>query len=100
MGRRPRRRDRRDGSTLIRMSDDQERERIRAVDRMLTERYGVVLDDVVLRMWGDGRPDATLGMLASALAESGVGADEDELRAVARAISRGEALPPVGSKAR
>lgn len=81
------------------MSDDHERERIRDVDRMLTERYDVVLDDVVLRMWGDGRVDPTFVMLRTALAECGVRVDEDELRAVARAVASGEALPPVRSKA-
>ncbi len=81
------------------MSDDHERERIRDLDRMLTERYDVVLDDVVLRMWGDRRIEPTLAMLTRALTESGVRVDEDELRSVARAIALGEALPPVRSKA-
>ena len=81
------------------MSPDDERARIRAVIEMLTERYGVVLDDIVLRTWDNRSVDLTFGMLASALGASGGGAEDADLWAVARAVSHGEELPPMVQRA-
>lgn len=78
---------------------DDERARIRAVLAMLTDRYGVVLDDIVLRAWDNRSVDLTFGMLGSALAASGGSAEDADLWAVARAISHGEVLPPLVQRA-
>lgn len=61
----------------------------------LTERYGIVLDDIVLRAWDNRSLDLTFGMLASAFAASGGTAEDADLWAVARAISHGEVLAPL-----
>jgi len=81
------------------MPHDDERARIRAVTRALTERYGVVLDDIVLRTWDNRSVDLTFGMLGSALAASGGTADDADLWSVARAVSHGEVLPPLVQRA-
>jgi hypothetical protein len=76
--------------------EDDERGRIRAVLTALTDRYGVVLDDIVLRAWDNRSVDLTFGMLASALAASDADVAEDaDLWAVARAVSHDEELPPL-----
>ena len=43
------------------MPEEDERLLIRHADEYLTERYGVVVDDVVLRTWGNGQAELTLG---------------------------------------
>ncbi|HEV7623533.1 MAG TPA: hypothetical protein VGO26_05310 [Amnibacterium sp.] len=81
-------------------SEDDERARIRAVLTAVTERYGVVLDDIVLRTWDNRSVDLTFGMLASALAASDAAPEDDaDLWAVARAVSHGEALRPLVRRA-
>jgi hypothetical protein len=78
------------------MADEQpgdERGLIRAVDEHLTARYGVVVDDVVLRTWGNQQVELTHLMLTAALAASGAEADEDDAWLVARAVAFAEPLP-------
>ena len=64
-----------------------ERGLIRAVDEHLTETYGVVVDDVVLRTWGNQQVELTYLLLSAAITASGGEVDEADLWRVARAIA-------------
>ena len=69
--------------------DESQRERalIRAVCEALTARYGVVVDDVVLRSWENGQLELNHLLLSAALRSSGATVEDDELWAAARAIA-------------
>ncbi|WP_147392017.1 hypothetical protein [Amnibacterium setariae] len=72
-----------------------ERGLIRSVDEHLTEVYGVVVDDVVLRTWGNEQVELTYLLLSAAISASGGEVDEADLWRVARAVafpSRAQAL--------
>lgn len=72
------------------MADDEaedERGLIRAVDEHLTETYGVVVDDVVLRTWGNQQIELTYLLLSAAITASGGEIDEADLWLVARAVA-------------
>jgi hypothetical protein len=72
------------------MADDEageERGLIRAVDERLTERYGVVVDDVVLRTWGNQQVELTYLLLSAAITASGGEIDEADLWTIARAVA-------------
>ena len=64
-----------------------ERGLIRAVDEHLTEAYGVVVDDVVLRTWGNQQVELTYLLLSAAITASGAEIDEADLWLVARAVA-------------
>jgi hypothetical protein len=64
-----------------------ERSLIRAVDQHLTDTYGVVVDDVVLRTWGNEQIELTYLLLSAAVAASGGDVDEADLWVVARAVA-------------
>ncbi|MGN6446546.1 hypothetical protein [Amnibacterium sp.] len=64
-----------------------ERDLIRAVDEHLTEVSGVVVDDVVLRAWGNEQVDLTYLLLSAAITASGGEVDEADLWLVARAVA-------------
>jgi hypothetical protein len=67
--------------------DQHERDLIRRADEYLTEHYGVVVDDVVLQTWGNGKPRLVHRLLTTAVAESGGTADPTELLPVAASIA-------------
>ena len=67
--------------------DPEERGRIRAVDAHLTARYDVVVDDVVLRTWGNEQVELTYLLLSAAITASGAEIEEADLWAVARAVA-------------
>jgi hypothetical protein len=72
------------------MVDDEagdERGLIRAVDEHLTAAYGVVVDDVVLRTWGNQQVELTYLLLSAAITASGAEIDEADLWLVARAVA-------------
>jgi hypothetical protein len=71
------------------MSDDVDREReaIRHADEYLTERYGIVLDDIVLRTWGNGQAELIHLLLTAAAGSSGADVDPRELWPIARGIA-------------
>ena len=72
------------------MADDEagdERRLIQAVDEHLTETYGVVVDDVVLRSWGNEQIELTYLLLSAAIGASGVAVDEADLWRTARAVA-------------
>jgi hypothetical protein len=72
------------------MVDDEagdERGLIRAADEHLTELYGVVVDDVVLRAWGNEQVELTYLLLSAAITASGGEVDEADLWLVARAVA-------------
>jgi hypothetical protein len=64
-----------------------ERGLIRSVDEHLTEVYGVVVDDVVLRTWGNEQVELTYLLLSAAISASGGEVDEADLWRVARAVA-------------
>lgn len=64
-----------------------ERGLIRAVDEHLTTTYGVVVDDVVLRTWGNEQIELTYLLLSAAITASAGEIDEADLWLVARAIA-------------
>ena len=64
-----------------------ERGLIRSVDEHLTEVYGVVVDDVVLRTWGNEQVELTYLLLSAAISASGGDVDEGDLWRVARAVA-------------
>jgi hypothetical protein len=64
-----------------------ERGLIRAVDEHLTDTYGVVVDDVVLRTWDNQQVELTYLLLSAAITASGGEVDEADLWRVARAIT-------------
>jgi hypothetical protein len=64
-----------------------ERGLIRSVDEHLTEVYGVVVDDVVLRTWGNEQIELTYLLLSAAISASGGEVDEADLWRVARAVA-------------
>jgi hypothetical protein len=64
-----------------------ERRLIRAVDEHLTDTYGVVVDDVVLRAWGNEQIELTYLLLSAAIGASGAEVDEADLWTVARAVA-------------
>lgn len=67
--------------------DPGDRARIRAVDEHLTTRYDVVVDDVVLRSWGNEQVELTYLLLSAAITASGAEVEEADLWAVARAVA-------------
>lgn len=67
--------------------DEGERGRIQAVDEHLLLTTGVVVDDVVLRAWGNEQIELTHLLLGAAIAASGGDVDEADLWVVARAIA-------------
>jgi hypothetical protein len=72
------------------MVDDEagdERGLIRSIDEHLTQRYGVVVDDVVLRTWGNQQIELTYLLLSAAITASGAEIDEADLWLVARATA-------------
>ncbi|GAA2751634.1 hypothetical protein [Amnibacterium kyonggiense] len=77
------------------MADDAEDERglIRAVDEHLTAAYGVVVDDVVLRAWGNEQVELSYLLLNAAIAASGAEAEEADLWLVARAVAFATPIP-------
>jgi hypothetical protein len=64
-----------------------ERGLIRAVDEHLTDTYGVVVDDVVLRTWDNQQVELTYLLLSAAITASGGEVDEADLWRVARAVA-------------
>lgn len=64
-----------------------ERGLIRAIDEQLTATYGVVVDDVVLRTWGNQQIELTYLLLSAAITASGGEIDEADLWVVARAVA-------------
>jgi hypothetical protein len=64
-----------------------ERGLIRAVDEHLTKTYDVVVDDVVLRTWGNQQIELTYLLLSAAITASGGRIDEADLWLVARAVA-------------
>lgn len=64
-----------------------ERGLIRAVDEHLTKTYDVVVDDVVLRTWGNQQIELTYLLLNAAITASGGRIDEADLWLVARAVA-------------
>ena len=64
-----------------------ERGLIRAVDEHLTDTYGVVVDDVVLRTWGNQQIELNYLLLSAAITASGGEIDEADLWLVARAVA-------------
>ena len=64
-----------------------ERGLIRAVDEHLTDTYGVVVDDVVLRTWDNQQVELTYLLLSAAITSSGGEVDEADLWRVARAVA-------------
>jgi len=64
-----------------------ERGLIRSVDEHITEFYGVVVDDVVLRTWGNEQIELTYLLLSAAISASGADVDEADLWLVARAVA-------------
>lgn len=90
---------RREGALLdypVRVVDDEdeavERGLIRAIDEHLTDTYGVVVDDVVLRTWGNQQVELTYLLLSAAITSSGGQIDEADLWIVARAVAFPAAL--------
>ncbi|WP_375388313.1 hypothetical protein [uncultured Amnibacterium sp.] len=78
------------------MVDDEagiERGLIRSVDEHITDRYGVVVDDVVLRTWGNEQIELTYLLLSAAISASGAEVDEADLWLVARAVAFPGATP-------
>lgn len=74
--------------TIVAPDDDPEdRTRIRAVDEHLTARYDVVVDDVVLRTWGNEQVELTYLLLSAAISASAAEVEEADLWAVARAVA-------------
>jgi hypothetical protein len=72
------------------MADDEaadERSLIQAVDRHILEVAGVVVDDVVLRAWGNQQVELSYLLLNAAITASGGGIDEADLWLVARAVA-------------
>ena len=72
------------------MADDDagdERDLIRAIDEHLTSHYDVVVDDVVLRTWGNQQIELTYLLLSAAITASGGEIDEADLWLVARAVA-------------
>lgn len=69
--------------------DDSDRDRalIRAVDEHLLETYRVVVDDVVLRAWGNEQVELSYLLLSAAITASGAEVDEADLWRVARAVA-------------
>lgn len=66
---------------------EDERGLIRAVDEHLTTTYGVVVDDIVLRTWGNQQVELTYLLLSAAITASGGAVDEADLWLVARAVA-------------
>ena len=66
---------------------DDERGLIRAIDEHLTKTYDVVVDDVVLRTWGNQQVELTYLLLNAAITASGGEIDEADLWLVARAVA-------------
>ncbi|MBW4040950.1 MAG: hypothetical protein HIU86_02315 [Acidobacteria bacterium] len=64
-----------------------ERGLIRAVDEHLTRTYDVVVDDVVLRTWGNEQIELTYLLLSAAISASGGEVEESDLWLVARAVA-------------
>jgi hypothetical protein len=64
-----------------------ERGLIRSIDEHLTETYKVVVDDVVLRTWGNQQVELTYLLLSAAITASGGTIDEADLWLVARAVA-------------
>jgi hypothetical protein len=69
------------------MPEEDERALIRSADEHLTARYGVVVDDVVLRTWGNGQPELVHLLLTAAIEESGGEVEPRELWAIARGVA-------------
>ena len=88
--------------TLRRVAPDQqaaERERIQAIDEHLLVSTGVVVDDVVLRTWGNEQIELTHLLLTAAIAASGGDVDEADLWIVARAVAFPDRAPRVAPPA-
>lgn len=66
---------------------EDERDLIRAADAHLTAVYGVVVDDVVLRTWGNEQVELTYLLLSAAITASGGEINEADLWRVARAVA-------------
>jgi hypothetical protein len=64
-----------------------ERGLIRTIDEHITDTYGVVVDDVVLRTWGNEQIELTYLLLSAAIGASGGEVDEADLWTVARAVA-------------
>jgi hypothetical protein len=72
---------------MVEDAGEHERGLIRAVDEHLTAAYGVVVDDVVLRTWGNQQIELTYLLLNAAITASGGQTDEADLWLVARAVA-------------
>lgn len=66
---------------------DDEGSRIQAIDEHLVLTTGVVVDDVVLRAWGNGQVELTHLLLSAAITASGGTLDEADLWLVSRAVA-------------
>ena len=71
---------------------DEDRRLIRAVDEHLLRTYEVVVDDVVLRAWGNEQVEVTRLLLSAAITASGAELDEADVLRTARAIAFRTAL--------
>jgi hypothetical protein len=75
-----------------------ERRLIQAVDRYLLEAAGVVVDDVVLRTWGNQQVELSYLLLNAAITASGGEIDEADLWLVARAVAFSTAVPAAAER--
>ncbi|MFD1721348.1 hypothetical protein [Amnibacterium endophyticum] len=77
---------------------DEERSRIHAIDAHLTATTGAVVDDVVLRAWGNEQVELTYLLLSAAITASGGVVDEADLWLVSRSIAfpQAESRPLAG----
>jgi hypothetical protein len=66
---------------------DEERSHIQSIDEHLTVTTGAVVDDVVLRTWGNEQVELTYLLLSAAITASGGTVDEADLWLVARAVA-------------
>jgi len=83
------------------MADDDagdERSLIQAVDRRLLEVSGVVVDDVVLRAWGNQQVELSYLLLNAAITASGGEIDEADLWLVARAVAFSVRIPAAAER--
>ncbi len=70
-----------------------ERSLIQAVDRHILEVAGVVVDDVVLRAWGNEQVELSYLLLNAAITASGGEIAEADLWLVARAVAFSARIP-------
>jgi hypothetical protein len=75
-----------------------ERSLIQAVDRHILDIAGVVVDDVVLRAWGNEQVELSYLLLNAAITSSGGEIDEADLWLVARAVAFSGRIPAAAER--